>query len=322
MCEENCCENKKEDRNRNVIYTIEDCHNKAIKNGGKCISNLPLNTKIKSSTKLLWECSFKHQWYADIKHVVSRSTWCGLCNKPQKFALEFIKEIGSNRNLILLSLEYKNLKSILKWKCNKCYFEFFLNFEKVHYRNQGCKKCSKRPKITLEDCQNLAKGRNGKLLSLIYINNSTNMEWMCNICKQIWLSRLSDVKRGSWCSNCKVNSAEKICKEIFESLLGYKFIKIRPKWLLSNKNKKLELDGYCEELNLAFEYNGRQHYEIVKDFHMTEDILRQQQQRDNLKLKLCNDNNVDLIVIKFKAHYTKIMFYNEIKNILKEKGYI
>ena len=29
----------------------------------------------------------------------------------------------------------------------------------------------------------------------------------------------------------------------------------------------LELDGYCESRNLAFEYNGKQHYYHTKYFH-------------------------------------------------------
>ena len=35
-------------------------------------------------------------------------------------------------------------------------------------------------------------------------------------------------------------------------------------------NGYLELDGYCSELNLAFEYNGPQHYKIVPEFHLKE----------------------------------------------------
>ena len=45
----------------------------------------------------------------------------------------------------------------------------------------------------------------------------------------------------------------------------YIFSPIRPNFLVDPQtNYKLELDGYNEELNIAFEYNGIQHYKFVK----------------------------------------------------------
>lgn len=55
---------------------------------------------------------------------------------------------------------------------------------------------------------------------------------------------------------------EQFVRETFESIFSKKFIKVRPDWLKSPKTKlNLELDGYCEELKIAFEYNGPHHYD-------------------------------------------------------------
>lgn len=63
---------------------------------------------------------------------------------------------------------------------------------------------------------------------------------------------------------------EEISRGYFEYIFeGKKFIKSRPKWLKSPKNHSIELDGYCSELKLAFEYNGVQHYKFVPRFHKT-----------------------------------------------------
>lgn len=83
---------------------------------------------------------------------------------------------------------------------------------------------------------------------------------------------------------------EKITREIFEQIFGYNFIKTRPEWLLG-----LELDGFCKELNLAFEYQGLQHYEPIKFYGISK--FEKQKINDKKKKFLCELNNVKLIII-------------------------
>ena len=66
------------------------------------------------------------------------------------------------------------------------------------------------------------------------------------------------------CPKCASYRTENMCREIFERVFEHKFPKCRPNWL-----ERLELDGYCEELRIAFEYNGQQHYEMIPFFHDT-----------------------------------------------------
>jgi hypothetical protein len=67
---------------------------------------------------------------------------------------------------------------------------------------------------------------------------------------------------------------------------------LRPKWL-----SRLELDGYNEELKIAFEYNGIQHRELHPFFHRTEEDFWRQQERDMIKKDLCDKKGVKLFVI-------------------------
>jgi hypothetical protein len=96
------------------------------------------------------------------------------------------------------------------------------------------------------------------------------------------------------------------CKLILHKLLPkYTFIKIRPGWLTSpNSQWKLELDLYNEELNVAIEFNGKQHYDFVPIFHKNETHFKQQQMRDEFKQKLCNERGVKLITISYRDNIT------------------
>lgn len=106
---------------------------------------------------------------------------------------------------------------------------------------------------------------------------------------------LNSIKRGRWCSMCKIWKNREECLEIIERITGKIFIECRLRIL-----DTLQLDGYNEELMLAFEYNGEQHYEYIPFFH-NNDIRRfkKQQERDLRKIELCKNNNIFLIIIPY-----------------------
>ena len=70
-------------------------------------------------------------------------------------------------------------------------------------------------------------------------------------------------------ARCLVNASKK-----FEKLFEKKFPKNRPEFLRRSNGRKLELDGYNEELEIAFEYQGKQHYEYLHCFHRQRKISR------------------------------------------------
>lgn len=87
---------------------------------------------------------------------------------------------------------------------------------------------------------------------------------------------------------------ERKCAKILADLFpNHVFIKRRPPWL-----EGLELDLYCEELSLAVEFNGLQHYRFTPYFHKTEDDFIKQVERDKRKADICDKRGVRLIVVK------------------------
>ena len=91
-------------------------------------------------------------------------------------------------------------------------------------------------------------------------------------------------------------------KIILETIFKKPFVRIRPDFL-KNKvtGKNMELDIYNEELKLAIEVNGNQHYKYIPYFHGKENKHKfyEQRYRDELKKLLCKENGITLIEIPY-----------------------
>ena len=80
---------------------------------------------------------------------------------------------------------------------------------------------------------------------------------------------------------------------------GHSIPKARPDFLVGHRQRRLELDGYCASLNLAFEYQGEQHYRHIMFFHRNVGDFEDQVQRDELKAMLCKRVGVRLLVVPY-----------------------
>jgi hypothetical protein len=123
----------------------------------------------------------------------------------------------------------------------------------------------------------------------------------------------------------KESKGEIECKKVLEQLFNKPFHKIRPKFLFNDITKQnLELDLFNEELKLAVEYNGKQHYEYIPYFHKTKDSFYNQQYRDQIKKNLCEKNNIILIDVPYNIKIEDIKSYliNQINKYPRIKQYI
>jgi hypothetical protein len=112
----------------------------------------------------------------------------------------------------------------------------------------------------------------------------------------------------------RISKGEQICREVLESYFKKPFPTCRPKFLRNNVTGKcLELDCYNDELKIAVEYNGAQHYKFIPKFHQTEKEFMFQKYRDQTKHFLCKQNGIKLITIPYTVSPT------DIRQILVEK---
>lgn len=120
---------------------------------------------------------------------------------------------------------------------------------------------------------------------------------------------LPDVSVGDP-SGIKRTKPEEICKKTLEKIYKKKFSCVHPEWLRNPEtNRKLELDCYNDELKIACEYNGIQHYKWPNQYPMTREQFLAQNRRDNFKIDACDANGVYLITVPYNVPYDLIPDY-------------
>ena len=78
-----------------------------------------------------------------------------------------------------------------------------------------------------------------------------------------------------------------------------------------------------EDLKIAFEYNGKQHYEYIPFFHKTFEEFESQKKRDLEKREISLQQGVILIEIPFMYNYQNPKkMYNHIVSLLKRQDSI
>jgi hypothetical protein len=101
-----------------------------------------------------------------------------------------------------------------------------------------------------------------------------------------------------------VSRGQQICRLTMEAIYGVPFTEQRPSWLVNPETGHLlELDCYNEDLKLAVEYNGKQHYHYDEtdkgSFHRSQSAFEASLRRDSYKKKLCREHHVFLITVPY-----------------------
>lgn len=157
--------------------------------------------------------------------------------------------------------------------------------------------------MSAEKLSRLASKRGGVCLSPAWLGYQSKHRWRCVLGHEFEASPEQISEWVEWCSECRGiggSLGERLCRSVLERMFGMAFVRKRPKWLAAGRGGAcLELDGYAEADAVAFEYNGRQHYEASrgKGYRYTEERVAEQRERDELKARLCREHGVRLIVV-------------------------
>lgn len=121
-------------------------------------------------------------------------------------------------------------------------------------------------------------------------------------------------------SNESVWKSEAETRRIFEEIFNAKFPKSRPSWLKSSKGTSLELDGYNQDLKIAFEYQGEYHYMDVP-IHQQGRTLAEIQRTDKLKEDLCQRRGITLIQVPYWEKGRKQFILEQLRSVGRLSAY-
>lgn len=274
------------------------------------------------SSKSTFKCKLHgEEWNnSTIRNVYNEKKMCSQCRKIKKQTNPQDREALFRSKGVELVRTTTDAKGIFKCLQNEQHAEWEERIQQVEVRSIGCYECHDKEQPTrsiitkddiLEKMQKL-----GYKITNDFKNSSSIGDFQCEK-GHSWSTLINNVfSEKSGCPDCSKPTCEAYAILILETLLQKKFIKTR-RVLPSG----LELDGYNEELKLAVEYNGSQHYVENKSFfHNQEGSFESQLERDELKRKECNDLGITLIEIHYKKNtFGSILDY--IKKKLTELKY-
>ena len=246
---------------------------------------------------MLWKCKEGHTWLATPDKVLNRSTWCPVCAQCAPIGLERLRKHAAQRGGECLATEYANKRSKVPWKCKHGHVWQARAADVIH-KDSWCPHCRK---IGVPRLQAHAASLGGRCLSKSYKNCFTKLLWECQEGHRWKATAHSVMNAKSWCPTCATSiwRTEAEIRDILETIFcPSKFGRCYPNFL-----EGLQLDGYCRELWLAFEYQGEQHYDSDNYFHFGDiSSFEAQQERDTRKRELCKAAGVRLVIIPYFAN--------------------
>ena len=283
-----CPECARATRSQSKRKTLQDLQEHAAARGGKCLAAKYAGVIVKVS----WQCEKGHVWQARAGSVLNQKSWCPVCAQNVPLGLERLRSHAARLGGQCLAEDYKNAHTKVRWKCGSGHV-WQATAHNVIINGTWCPECRK---IGLARLQEHAASLGGRCLSRSYSNGTVKLLWECQLGHR-WKASAANILHGkTWCPKCAtaIWKTEAEVRSILEAIFDpARFESSSPTFL-----RGLQLDGYCAELCLAFEYQGEQHFDPDNYFHFGDSTSFQSQlERDARKRQLCEEAGVRLVLV-------------------------
>lgn len=208
---------------------------------------------------------------------------------------------------------YESSKVKIKIFCKTCN-AFFYQKPGQHLFGYGCLSCgidiSAKKKRGSTGCfierATSVHGDKYDYSESIYKTSRVEIKILCKTCNAFFSKIPKSHLRGAGCPDCYAKGRGNTYENRFKSIIirdfsNYIFEKVRADFIVHKETgRKLELDFYCEELSLAFEVNGIQHYKYVKFFHRGFEKFEHRLKLDAIRRKCCKAEGVMLFELDLR----------------------
>ena len=229
---------------------------------------------------------------------------CSQCAKDaQKPKWKDIVQLFKDKNYELLSTEYINAKTKLRYICNKHtdMGEQSITFSNLSY-GFGCKYCGRerqgeKRRCDFEEVKKVFEKHDMELLDQPYINAQTPMAYICKHHREYGIQYMSKSNADrQHCPYChKYKGESKIADFLIENNIDYILHKTYDD-LLGVKNGRLSYEFYWPEFHLLIEFQGEQHEHAIDAFG-GEETFKTQQEHDKRKKEYAIKHNIELLEI-------------------------
>lgn len=274
---------------------------------------------INSYTKVKIKCLKHGYFFQNPNSHLKKINGCKLCDIDRKRNIQtfttstFIKKaekIHNDKNYIYNyeNVNYIDAKTKVEIICEK-HGSFFQTPDNFLNKKTICPKCAIEKNLKNRTHTNDIFIKKAihihndtyRYENVDYINTKTKVEIICEKHGPFFQTPNNHLTKEQGCPICKESKGEKKISMFLKSV----DILFEKEKILDNN---LRIDFYIPLLNLAIEYDGIQHYEIVEHFG-GEQEFKNRIERDVLKNEYCLKHNIKLIRIPYWE-------YNNIEHIL------
>ena len=299
----------------NIRWTIEKCQGWLDINhpGSNCVDTVYVNNRIKMNIR----CEKGHIWPSRWDDISGKKCWCphcaGMAKPSSEYIINYLVEHHPG-SVWSDPTEYKNRCTKLHIICEHGH-NITPTWGSIRSK-QWCSYCAGNTKTASEYIINYLNGHHSGSIWLDhseYKNCCTKLHIICEKGHDFDM-RWNHIQRGHWCPHC-LYKHQTICKKILEKVLNVKLVKLTGHYIdiFSGKERSMHFDGYDKKYNIAFEYNGEQHYNFHHFHQGNIQKLNNQIQRDIEAWKYCIKKDIILIVIPYWIED------NNLKQYIKDK---
>ena len=202
-----------------------------------------------------------------------------------------------------------NSNSKYRFRCSNCNHEYMAALNKLN-RDCLCPYCCVPGKLLCadENCQHCLSrsfashphainwsSKNLKLARNVFLGSCSKFIFVCPDCDNDFSIRICHVAKGQFCAICRNKTEKKFLAWLQQTFPYFQIsYQVRYKWCyMGNSRCKMPFDFVIEELKLAIEVQGAQHYTQIRNFQAPE----VQAERDARKMKLAMEHGYTVVAV-------------------------